>query len=282
VSSSVRIAISEGVPVTGAGLHWVRSEAVLAASGPDQERLRQRWLRILRERRPSQAPGALEAMLDQPAVRTLLLVLDRRAEAVLLSESAAGWEAAWGLLQPAGTGVCTDLWVGNDGAGSFGWLDAIAGEPAAATAARLQAAAAMLAQALGYPAQPLVLHFASGPDARVVDWERQLATLRARLELRAAELYSPLLFAGGRLQAAAFLQAARQAAGAAAPALAPLLYVPRLSRAEFEAAFAGGGAWCGPFRAGAEAPGARVPAGAGGARLAATLALLAPLAAPAR
>ena len=277
----MRIALSEDVPVTGAGLNLVRSEAVLGASGPSQERLRQRWLRILRERRPSQAPGALEAMLDQPAVRTLLLVLDRRAEAVLLSESAAGWEAAWGLLQPAGTGVCTDLWVGNDGAGSFGWLDAIAGEPAAATAARLQAAAAMLAQALGYPAQPLVLHFASGPDARAVDWERQLATLRARLELRAAELYSPLLFAGGRLQAAAFLQAARQAA---APALAPLLYVPRLSRAEFEAAFAfaGGGAWCGPFRAGAEAPGARVPAGAGGARLAATLALLAPLAAPAR
>ena len=277
----MRIALSEDVPVTGAGLNLVRSEAVLGASGPGQERLRRRWLRILRERRPSQAPGALEAMLDQPAVRTLLLVLDRRAEAVLLSESAAGWEAAWGLLQPAGTGVCTDLWVGNDGAGSFGWLDAIAGEPAAATAARLQAAAAMLAQALGYPAQPLVLHFASGPDARAVDWERQLATLRARLELRAAELYSPLLFAGGRLQAAAFLQAARQAA---APALAPLLYVPRLSRAEFEAAFAfaGGGAWCGPFRAGAEAPGARVPAGAGGARLATTLALLAPLAAPAR
>ncbi|HVB39836.1 MAG TPA: hypothetical protein VNE83_02975, partial [Terriglobales bacterium] len=177
-----------------------------------------------------------------------------------------------------------DLWIGTEGGWKFGWLDAIAGEPAAATAARLQAATAALAQALGCPAQPLAVHFAGGPDPRARDWERQLATLRARLELKAAEIYSPLLFAGGRLQAAAFLQAVRQAASAAAPLLAPLLYVPRLPRAELEAAFAasGGadsdGGWCGPFRAGAEAPVARVPAGAGAARLAATLANLATLA----
>jgi len=285
VNPSVRIAISEGLPVTGTGPHWVRSEPGIAAAGQGgDEHLRQRWLRILRERCRREAPATLEAALHDPAVCTLLQVLDRRAEAALLSESSAGWEKAWNLLEPAGTGVCADLWIGTEGGWKFGWLDAIAGEPAAATAARLQAATAALAQALGCPAQPLAVHFAGGPDPRARDWERQLATLRARLELKAAEIYSPLLFAGGRLQAAAFLQAVRQAASAAAPLLAPLLYVPRLPRAELEAAFAasGGadsdGGWCGPFRAGAEAPVARVPAGAGAARLAATLANLATLA----
>lgn len=271
----MRIAISEGLPVTGAGLHLVRAET--GNAGVPDERRRQRWLRILRERRRREAPAALEAALLDPAVRALLLVLDRGAEAALLGESGAS--TAWGLLEPTATGVCADLWIGRDGAGSFGWLDVIAGEPAAATAARLQAASATLARALGQPALPLAAHFASGPDPHARAWENELATLRARQQVTVAELYSPLLFAAGRLQAPALLQAVRQAAGGAAP----VLYAPKLPRAEFESAFAAsGGVWCGPFRAGAEAPAACLPANPSAARVAATLALLATLAAPAR
>lgn len=244
--------------------------AIGAETGPLPEALRLRWLRLLAERRRRESPASNEAALQLAAVRTMLLVLDRRADAALLSADGAGSELAWSLLEPLGTGVTADVWMGRLGEWSFGWLDAIAGEAAALTAARLQAATALLSRQA--PAQPLVIAFAGGPDPRAAERERQLATLRARLPVQTAALYSPLFYAEGRLQTRAWLEAVRVAAGARLP----LVYVPRLSRAELEAGMAANALpWCGPFRAGAEAPAAMVPAGAGGARIAATLAALA-------
>lgn len=265
MSSRVRIAVSASLqpPFSASGIELVRAESGGA------ERQRQRWRRILQERCRREAPAAVEAKLDQPAFRALLLALDKQADAALWSEADPGSAAAWELLEPVGNGVCADVWLGAHQAWRFGWLDPVPGESPAALAARLQAAAAMLTRIFAAPTVPLAITFAGGPDPLASQWERHLATVRARLEVKTASLYSPLFYRDGRLQTSVLLDALRQAAGAAPT----LLYVPRLPRLEVE-----NDAWCGPCRAGAELPAARVPPPASAARLNATLAALATLA----
>jgi hypothetical protein len=229
-------------------------------------RLNERWQRIWRERRGS--PGGLQqdaaAALAQPAWRALLAALDRRADALLLEESAPGTAEVWAALEPApGVRACADVWFGELAGQGFGWFDWAAATPLSLAADQFIAAAHSLAglpvwvESIGGRAHPR----ASGPAFQ--------DTVRQRGPLACIEIYSPLYYSEGRLQPLAWLQKLRSQLTKSA---LPILCAPQLPRAEFAAAVtAAGGVWSGPFRAGAELPAAQMPASANPARVTLTL-----------
>ncbi|MGH9543405.1 MAG: hypothetical protein ACRD2H_16185, partial [Terriglobales bacterium] len=159
---------------------------------------------------------------------------------------------------------------------SFAWAQAVVGAPAAAG---LTAAAAWLARVLARPVAVAVVSFAGGVNPRRGEWEETWRALRARAEAARQpvpppqwiELYSPLFYPDGWLQAGALLETV---ARKTAPAL-PLIWAPRLPAGELAAALASqGGALSGTLLAGAERPVASLAAGASGAEIECTVATM--------
>ena len=252
------------------------SARLLPAVAAADERTRLRWQRLLQETAgPGFTAEAGAGALGDASVRALLLVLDRQADAAVISTEDGAATALWRRLEPepAAPGLCADLYIGeyaSDAAGQatgirFGWVDwqddeaGAGGESPAHAAARLHAAAAALARAAGVPAPPLLVSFSGAPERLNPVEERFWRTLEARTPAARLPLYSPLFFSQGTLQAGAWLRALRRDwRPRPAPAL-PVLCVPRLARTEFAAALAAaGGSWAGPFRAGSRHPAARL------------------------
>ncbi|MGH9481263.1 MAG: hypothetical protein ACRD1L_04140 [Terriglobales bacterium] len=243
---------------------------------PADPRQRLRWQRLWQERRAGAgaSPAEAEAALHNPLLRAVLLTLDRGADAALLDEGDAGCAAAWQLLEPLQpTGACAELYLGSlpgatAPAPGFGWFDWPASGELSPAASQFHAAVAETARLAQAPAVPLLVDFSNGRNPLRPQWERWLLTLQARMPAQSCQLYSPLFYRQGELQAAALVDAV----GLISRAATPVLCVPRLARRDFAASLlAAGGRWAGPFRAGAEVPAARLAPHADAASCQATL-----------
>ncbi len=275
--ASPRIALAESLrlPAEAALARLPAPRPVLVCPPlPEEPRLRLRWQRLWQERRRAAGESAAEAeaALRDASVRALLAALDRQAEAALLATADALAASAWRVLEPLpGEPAVAALWIAELPAAPaplLGWCDWPAAGGAHAAAIALRVAAAELERLGAGPAQPLALDFFGGREdsaARAAGLSGSLAARGAAASLR---LYSPLLFAGGRLDASAL--AAHVAA--AAPGAVPVMCAPRLPREEWAAAVErAGGSWAGPLCAGAEIAAALAAPGASAERLAASL-----------
>lgn len=244
---------------------------VFAPALPSEERQRQRWQRIWMERRAATGASEAEAgaALQCASVRAILALLDHQADAALVDTAEAA--AAWPLLEPRTASGCADLYVGaGEGRARLGWCDCDAHAPPSGSAGQLRAASLELARLSGQPAVPAAISLSPQAEPSP-EFERLAVTLGARGPAAVVQLYSPLFFREGKLQAEALLNAI---GSHTAPAL-PVLGLPAELRAEFAAAWCGsGGAWTGALRAGAEAAAARISASASAPEMEATVSWL--------
>lgn len=250
------------------------SVEILSPALPNDERERERWQRLWLERRKGAGatPAEAASALQSPSLRAVLAALDRRADAVLLDETAS---AAWQLLEPRNRQVCTDLWLGGHPekpAECFAWWEMPPAGSVSLAAEQLCVAVAECARLQAQPAVAAVVSFLGSSVTRRPPAPALLPTLAARAPVQPLALYSPLFFRDGRLQAAALLAEIRRHTGAAAP----VLFIPQLEREEFAAALlAARLPWAGPLLAGAELPAARLQAQATAAEVQAAAAWLA-------
>lgn len=260
---------------------------VICPAPPRPERLEWRWQRLLRERGGHRSAAELDAARQDGSVRAVLALLDHEADAALLSESDPAWRLGWELLEPAraasGTLALpgTDVWIGSTAHGTgpgggmgtaFGWLEWANGTTTSAAVDRLRSAAASVGRATGRVAVPVVVNFSGGPSPVQAATQRFRRTLAERTTASMLDLYSPLFYAEGRLQASALVAAVQRSL---APSAIAVLCCPQLEGADVAASLENaGGRWAGPFRAGAEHPMARCATGLSQAQVTATLAWL--------
>ncbi|TAN21488.1 MAG: hypothetical protein EPN33_12805 [Acidobacteria bacterium] len=237
------------------------SVEVLSPAVPGDERERERWRRLWLERRQGAGatPAEAAAALQSPSLRAVLAALDRRADGVLLDDTAPA-TAAWQLLEPRNRQVCTELWLGGHPetpSECFAWWEMPPAGNVSLAAEQLCGAVAEFARLQAQPAVAAVVSFLGSAVTRRPPAPAFLATLAARAPVQPISLYSPLFFRDGGLQAAALLAEIRRHTGAAAP----VLFIPQLARDEFAAALLTLKVpWAGPLLAGAELPAARLPA----------------------
>jgi len=268
-----------------AGAAWAR----LLAAPPEQgARLRRGGdgvprdaLRVMSERMAPRGwdQEAVAAALTTPPLAAMARLLAGATSAVIFVGDETEARQAWRWLEPARGAALAPIRLGQsrgEAAASFAWYEPAAGAP---PAAGMGSAAAWLSQALERPVAAAVVAFEGGGPSQRGAWREVWRALRARAEAAArplpppawVELYSPLYYAQGRLQAEALVTAIGQRT---APAGA-LVWAPRVGTRELAAALESeGGALSGVILAGAERPVAWVEAGAGAAAIELTVAAL--------
>lgn len=266
----------------GGGAAWARALAAPAERGvrlrsagaETAAEPRRDAARVLAERMAPRGfdQEAVAAALREPLLAALARLLGGQTAGLIAAGDETAAQAAWRWLEPAAGGALARLRVGR-GAGaaeaSFAWAEAVIGAPAAAG---LSAAATWLMRALARPVAVAVVSFAGGVNPRRGEWEETWRALRARAAAAPQpvpppqwiELYSPLFYPDGQLQAGALLETV---ARKTAPAL-PLIWAPRVPARELAAALASqGGALSGTLLAGAERPVASLGPGASAAEV---------------